>query len=85
NEISRPLGTITYDMLVLALGEEGGWLKINFKSHRGVYVKHTMGDTKKGSRRRRVVMTRMTLPAARSAAKIAASTAHLSATAGSGV
>lgn len=56
--------------------------QINFKSHRGVYVKHTMADTKKGSRRRRVVMTRMTLPAARSAAKIAASTAHLSATAG---
>ncbi|CAM9766400.1 unnamed protein product, partial [Ectocarpus sp. 4 AP-2014] len=82
NEISRPLGTITYDMLVLALGEEGGWLKINFKSHRGVYVKYTMADTKKGSRRRRVVMTRMTLPAARSAAKIAASTAHLSATSG---
>lgn len=27
-EISRPLGTVTFDMLVLALGEEGDWLKV---------------------------------------------------------
>ncbi|CAM9590049.1 unnamed protein product, partial [Scytosiphon promiscuus] len=83
NEISRPLGTITFEMLVLAVGEEGDWLKINFESHLGVYAKHTTTtDPKKGhTRRRRVVLTRMTLPAARAAAKVAASTAHLSATA----
>lgn len=56
--------------------------QINFESHRGVYVKHTMTDPQKASKRRCIVMTRMTLPAARSAAKVAASTAHLSATAG---
>lgn len=61
-----------------------GITQINFKSHRGVYVKHTIADPRKASRRRRVVMTRMTLPAARSAAKTAASTAHLSATGGGG-
>lgn len=27
-EISRPLGTIKFDMLVLALEEEGEWLKV---------------------------------------------------------
>lgn len=30
NEISRPLGTIKFDMLVLALAEEGEWLKVMF-------------------------------------------------------
>lgn len=29
SEISRPLGTVTFDMLVLALGEEGDWLKVH--------------------------------------------------------
>lgn len=59
--------------------------QISFESRRGVYVKHTTtSDPRKGGKgqqRRRVVMTRMSLPAARSAANVAASTAHLSATA----
>lgn len=57
--------------------------QINFESHRGVYVKHTTtSDPKRGNPRRRAVMSRMALPPARSPAKVAASTAHLSATAG---
>lgn len=31
-DISRPLGTITYDMLVLALQEEGEWLKVKHRT-----------------------------------------------------
>lgn len=57
--------------------------QINFKSYRGVYVKHTTTtDPAKGRPRRRVVVERMTLPPARSAATVAASTAHLSSTGG---
>ncbi|CAM9368730.1 unnamed protein product, partial [Sphacelaria rigidula] len=89
-DISRPLGTITYDMLVLALQEEGEWLKINFESHEGVYAKHTVrpiNDKKTnkifggwGEERPLRVLTRMRLPAARSSTKAAAATAFLSPT-----
>lgn len=30
SEISRPLGTVTFDMLVLALGEEDDWLEVQY-------------------------------------------------------
>ncbi len=57
--------------------------QINFKSYRGVYVKHTTTtDPARGAPRRRVVVERMTLPPARSAATVAASAAHLSSTGG---
>eukprot|EP00611_Tribonema_gayanum_P024231 TRINITY_DN5305_c0_g1_i1.p1 TRINITY_DN5305_c0_g1~~TRINITY_DN5305_c0_g1_i1.p1 ORF type:complete len:1717 (+),score=288.75 TRINITY_DN5305_c0_g1_i1:516-5153(+) len=65
--LSRPLGNVTYDMTIEALAHDGPWMQINFKGHKGVWVRYK-GEAGVLTEGGGILLTRMPLPPRKPAA-----------------
>ncbi|KAG5189085.1 hypothetical protein JKP88DRAFT_302753 [Tribonema minus] len=65
--LSRPLGNVTCDMTIEALAHDGQWMQINFKGHKGVWVRYK-GEAGVLTGGGGILLTRMPLPPRKPAA-----------------